>query len=315
MPTPELTTSQRRLVALAAALATEPQVLLVDELAAGAGAGGARRGRGRDRPNPRARRRGAGRRAQPAPRAPRRRPRARARRRHRASPRARSPRSPRAGSCSRRTSERARCRLSAVRRTRVPARRSRAARGGLRQGIVEQTRPARLVIAVDVPVTGSPYVAQTIRQGVELATSNLNGGGGVRVGYEELPAQGQALRQPPLRAHAPSRTRGARSTRARSRSSPTAPAWTRPGSWRSEHGVSIAITYDGGTGLVDAETRPNVFRIAPTNHGIAFRYAEYLIPKKLKVALLSDDSALRAARARPTSGRPSRRTRSRSRSS
>ena len=37
VPTPELTTSQQRLVALAAALATEPQVLLVDELAAGAG--------------------------------------------------------------------------------------------------------------------------------------------------------------------------------------------------------------------------------------------------------------------------------------
>jgi branched-chain amino acid transport system permease protein len=37
-PTPELTSSQRRLVALAAALATEPHVLLVDELAAGAGA-------------------------------------------------------------------------------------------------------------------------------------------------------------------------------------------------------------------------------------------------------------------------------------
>ena len=88
-----------------------------------------------------------------------------------------------------------------------------------------------------------------------------------------------------------SRTRAARSTPARSRSSPTGPAWTRRGSWRSSTGVSIAITHDGGTGLVDAETRPNVFRIAPTNHGIAFRYAEYLIPKKLKVALLSDDSA------------------------
>jgi len=37
-PTLQLTTSQRRLVALAAALATGPQVLLVDELAAGAGA-------------------------------------------------------------------------------------------------------------------------------------------------------------------------------------------------------------------------------------------------------------------------------------
>jgi branched-chain amino acid transport system permease protein len=35
---PELTSSQRRLVSLAAALASEPQVMLVDELAAGAGA-------------------------------------------------------------------------------------------------------------------------------------------------------------------------------------------------------------------------------------------------------------------------------------
>jgi branched-chain amino acid transport system permease protein len=39
VPAPELTTSQRRLVALAAALAAEPDVLLVDELAAGAGSG------------------------------------------------------------------------------------------------------------------------------------------------------------------------------------------------------------------------------------------------------------------------------------
>ena len=39
-----------------------------------------------------------------------------------------------------------------------------------------------LTVAVDVPVTGSPYIAQTIRQGVELATSNLNAGGGVRAG-------------------------------------------------------------------------------------------------------------------------------------
>jgi branched-chain amino acid transport system permease protein len=38
MPVPELTSSQRRLVALAGALASEPQVLLVDELASGAGA-------------------------------------------------------------------------------------------------------------------------------------------------------------------------------------------------------------------------------------------------------------------------------------
>jgi branched-chain amino acid transport system ATP-binding protein/branched-chain amino acid transport system permease protein len=38
VPATELTSSQRRLVALAAALATEPEILLVDELSAGAGA-------------------------------------------------------------------------------------------------------------------------------------------------------------------------------------------------------------------------------------------------------------------------------------
>ena len=40
----------------------------------------------------------------------------------------------------------------------------------------------KVVVAVDVPVTGSPYIAQTIRHGVELAASNLNGGGGILVG-------------------------------------------------------------------------------------------------------------------------------------
>src|ERR1051325_9327175 len=39
-----------------------------------------------------------------------------------------------------------------------------------------------IVVAVDVPVTGSPYVAQNIRHGVALAANNLNSGGGIIVG-------------------------------------------------------------------------------------------------------------------------------------
>src|SRR4029077_17414804 len=42
--------------------------------------------------------------------------------------------------------------------------------------------------------------------------------------------------------------------------------------------VPIAVVYDGDEKLVDPDTRPNVFRIAPTNHGMAFRFAEYLVP-------------------------------------
>jgi branched-chain amino acid transport system substrate-binding protein len=55
--------------------------------------------------------------------------------------------------------------------------------------------------------------------------------------------------------------------------------------------LPIAITYQGGAGLVDPDSRPNVFRIAPTDRGISFRLAEYLIPKGLHVALLTDDTA------------------------
>jgi branched-chain amino acid transport system substrate-binding protein len=54
--------------------------------------------------------------------------------------------------------------------------------------------------------------------------------------------------------------------------------------------IPVGITYQGGLGLVDVEERPNVFRIAPTDRGVAFRLAEYLIPKGLRVALLTDDS-------------------------
>ena len=62
--------------------------------------------------------------------------------------------------------------------------------------------------------------------------------------------------------------------------------------------VPIAVVYDGDENLVDPETRPNVFRIAPTNHGMAFRFAEYLVPKKLKIAFLTDDTGYgRAGRA------------------
>jgi len=148
----------------------------------------------------------------------------------------------------------------------------------------------KLTVAVDVPVTGSPYVAQTIRQGLELATTNLNAGGGVRAGEKSYRIDVKLYDN-----HLSARQAVENARRALDAN---AIAIVTDGTgvnatWQiaEREGVPICITYDGGSGLVDAETRPNVFRIAPTNHGIAFRYAEYLIPKKLKVALLADDSA------------------------
>jgi branched-chain amino acid transport system substrate-binding protein len=148
----------------------------------------------------------------------------------------------------------------------------------------------KIVIALDVPVTGSPYVAQTIRQGVALAANNLNSGGGVIVGshsyhlslklYDNHLSARQAVEDT-------RRALGAKAVAIVTDGTGIDATWQIA---NRDH-VPICITYDGGTGLVDSTKRPNVFRIAPTNHGIAFRFAEYLIPKGLKVGLLHDDSA------------------------
>jgi branched-chain amino acid transport system substrate-binding protein len=148
----------------------------------------------------------------------------------------------------------------------------------------------KIVIAVDVPVTGSPYVAQTIRHGVALAANNLNSGGGIIIGTHTYRLAVNLYDNHLSARQAVEDTRRALDA--------GAVAIVTDGTgvdatWQlaDRDQVPICITYDGGTGLVDAAKRPNVFRIAPTNHGIAFRFAEYLIPKGLKVGLLHDDSA------------------------
>jgi len=148
----------------------------------------------------------------------------------------------------------------------------------------------KIVIAVDVPVTGSPYVAQTIRHGVALAANNLNSGGGIVVGTHSY-----RLAVKLYDNHLSAR-QAVEDTRRAVDAGAVAIVTDGTGidaTWQlaNRDHVPICITYDGGTGLVDVEKRPNVFRIAPTNHGIAFRLAEYLIPKGLKVGLLHDDSA------------------------
>ena len=146
------------------------------------------------------------------------------------------------------------------------------------------------MLAVDVPVTGSPYVAQTIRNGVGLAVDRLDGGGGVAVGSRRYKLAVKLYDNHLSARRAVEDTRRALSSGAVAIVTDGTGA---PATWQlaKKDGVPIAITYDGATGLVDPDTRPNVFRIAPTNHGIAFRLAEYLIPKGLKVGLLHDDSA------------------------
>jgi branched-chain amino acid transport system substrate-binding protein len=143
-----------------------------------------------------------------------------------------------------------------------------------------------LTIVVNAPFSRSPYVGETVARGAELGAS--------RAGVIET-EDGRYRLVVRRMDTALSPRRAVRNVRRAVEDGAVAIVDEGTGvdaSWRiaREADVPVAITYQGGVGLVDADERPNVFRIAPTDRGIGFRLAEYVIPKGLRVALLTDDT-------------------------
>jgi ABC-type branched-subunit amino acid transport system substrate-binding protein len=146
-----------------------------------------------------------------------------------------------------------------------------------------------LLVAVDAPFSTSSYIGKTIADGAQLAVDEINAQGGIVAG-------GRTFRLKVKRYdNAQSVRQGVANVRRALDDGAIAivdDGTAVDASWqlaRDAH-VPIGITYGGGRGLVDEETRPNVYRIAPTDRGLSFRLAEYLIPKGLKIALLHDDT-------------------------
>ena len=147
----------------------------------------------------------------------------------------------------------------------------------------------RLVVYVNAPFSGASYIGETIARGAELGAREVNDRG-LNVGGSSYVLEIERLdnRLSP-------RTAVANVRRAADADDAVAIVDEGTGvdaSWRlaADESLPLGITYQGGAGLVDPQERPNVFRIAPTDHGLAYRLAEYLIPKERKLALLVDDS-------------------------
>jgi ABC-type branched-subunit amino acid transport system substrate-binding protein len=146
------------------------------------------------------------------------------------------------------------------------------------------------VIAVNAPFSQLSSRGEAIARGVELAVDTINKSGGVTGPHGET----YTLRVKRYDDGLSARTSVAN---VRHAIADHAVAIVDEGtgvdaSWQRANaaGVPICIVYEGAAGLVDPKTRPNVFRIVPTDHGIAFRFAEYLAPRQLRLALVHDDS-------------------------
>jgi branched-chain amino acid transport system substrate-binding protein len=143
-----------------------------------------------------------------------------------------------------------------------------------------------LLVAVNAPFSKTPYVGQTIADGAQLAADETNiqtDEGSYRLRIKRYDTGLSARRA----------VRNVQQAIADGAVAIVDEGTGIDASWRlaNDAGRPIGITYQGGVDLVDIESRPNVFRIAPTDHGTAFRLAEYLIPKHDKIGLIVDDSS------------------------
>ena len=154
--------------------------------------------------------------------------------------------------------------------------------GGSAQGAPRK----QLLVVINAPFSRTPYLGQTIENGVRLAASEVNASG-IRINGTSYDLKVQTMDSALSPARALANVRRAANEHA---IAVVDEGTGVDASWRVARGMPIGIVFQGGKKLVDPATRPNVFRIAPTDHGIAFRLAEYLIPKGLKVGLLHDDS-------------------------
>ena len=157
--------------------------------------------------------------------------------------------------------------------------------GGGGGNATEAAKTDTLEIAVIAPFSRESYLGNTIAQGSELGVKRV-----------AIPVGSQFYSFKIVRYdNAASASRAVAATRRAIAAHAVAIVTDGTGvdaSWKlaADAGIPICVVYDGDEGLIEPEKRPNVFRIAPTNHGLAFRLAEYVIPKGLKLALLTDDT-------------------------
>jgi ABC-type branched-subunit amino acid transport system substrate-binding protein len=154
-------------------------------------------------------------------------------------------------------------------------------------GGAQETKP--LVLVVNAPFSKAPYVAQSIAHGVDLAVATDADNGVFDTAKQRYKVRVLKLDNELSPRQALRNVRRAADERA------VAVIDEGTGvdaSWQvaNDAHLPVGIVYQGGLDLVDPQARPNVFRIAPTDRGVAYRLAEYLVPKKLRVALLYDDS-------------------------
>ena len=146
-----------------------------------------------------------------------------------------------------------------------------------------------LTVMVSAPISTSPWIAESITQGADLAIQQINAAGGIQVGKQKWYLRAITLdnRGSVERALSDARSAVAKESGvlitdgvgAVSVAGVTGPAK-----------LATFITFEGGEDLIDEEARPTLFRMAPANKPMTVRLTDYIAARKPKIALLTDDT-------------------------
>jgi ABC-type branched-subunit amino acid transport system substrate-binding protein len=144
-------------------------------------------------------------------------------------------------------------------------------------------------VVVSAPVSSQPWIARSITNGAKLAVADINAKGGVRVGQTRKKLKLVVHDNGGSPANALSDARDAVSKHALAILTDGTGATSMAGVTDPAH-VPVFICFDGGSGLIDPQRYPTLFRMAPADQTMASRLADYIANAKPKVGLISDDS-------------------------
>ena len=148
-------------------------------------------------------------------------------------------------------------------------------------------------IVVSAPVSTSPWIAQSERNGAELAAAQLNAKGGVKYAGSKhqvvikvldnggSPQQSAANAREAVSEHAAALIIDGVGAAAVS-------DVTKPAS------LPTFVVFDGGDSILDPINRPTMFRIAPADKDMTMRLADYLAASHPNMGILVDDTSFGA---------------------
>ena len=146
-----------------------------------------------------------------------------------------------------------------------------------------------VVFVVSAPVSTSPWIATSERNGAELAAGQLNAQGGIEFGGHKhhvvIDVRDNA--GSPQRVLADARAAVSMHAAALIIDGVGAAAVAQV---TDPVSLPVFVVFDGGQSFIDPQARPTLFRMAPADKPMAMRLADYLASRHPRVGLITDDT-------------------------